>query len=202
MLQSVLEELSPHYDQFQAAGIVGCKKLQQLPFEGLQFTHRRLQREAMLNAFFTQLPPTLGSFKRVDDSYRVNRLIYQSEEMNAQLIFRRKGSISFMAEKKRREQTVQMALFSVVNSATTREEFRQIAVIWDFPPLDEDNEPTGPLRIVFRLAEAGTSLDERRWESTAAFEINTELMPDSSFDPNGIGWDIDDAEDNSQVQGK
>ncbi|APT95549.1 hypothetical protein CSTAT_09645 [Corynebacterium stationis] len=113
MLQAVLEELIPHFEDFQTASLAGCEKLVQLPYDDLQFKYRRLQREAMLNAFFTQLPSKLGSFERREDSYRANRLVYYSAEHNAELIFRRKGSVSFMAAQKRRELDAQIPLFQI-----------------------------------------------------------------------------------------
>lgn len=202
MLQTVLEELIPHYEDFQTASLSGCEKLRLLPFEDLQFELRRLQREAMLNAFFTRLPSTLGSFELRKDSYRVNRLVYYSAELNAELIFRRRGSIAFMAEQKRREQARQMALFPIPGEKSEDNPPRQIALIWEFPPLDSEHEPTGPISITLRLAKEGTKLDHRQWESVAVLEADSEFMPKTTtFDPNVSDWDIDDDENDSQAEG-
>lgn len=203
MLQAVLEELIPHFEDFQTASLAGCEKLVRLPYDDLQFKYRRLQREAMLNAFFTQLPSKLGSFERREDSYRANRLVYYSAEHNAELIFRRKGSVSFMAAQKRRELDAQIPLFQIAGEPHDSNPPRQIALIWEFPELDEDHEPTDPIMLVLRLAKIGAKVDHRQWESTAVLDAETEFMPKTTtFDPNVSEWDIDDEEDDTQAERK
>ncbi|MEJ6013782.1 hypothetical protein WG936_08035 [Corynebacterium sp. H127] len=194
MIERVKAELAPYGKRFQEAGQDGLARVQRAPYDGDQWNVTRLQRDPFLHGIKRTLPDTIGSFKLLADLYPKNRVVYRSEKLEAELVFRRKGSLSAFAQKK----SETPGLFPMpdrVYPATREINYRQIACIWDLPPLAKDHTPTGPVPFVIRIAKPNTTLDQRQWESGFPLIDSDELIPNTTnFDINIDDWDIEDEE--------
>lgn len=204
MKQRIFEELSPHYDDFQAAGMEGLELLSRSPLKGV-YELRRLQREPILNAFEHHLPSRLGSFEKVPGSYSQNRLVYHSDKLNADLIWRRRGGVGLYAKQRLEERArqivqhgLQIAMFDEPQRAFRAELPTQIAFLWDLPRLDENHEAEEPFPFGIKIAKPGYKLDEGNWAGSFRLVEVSETYPKTAeLDPNELDWEIED-EDEAQ----
>lgn len=197
MIEKIRSELLPLAEEFQTAGADGLRRVVEDPsYDGAQWKIRRLQRDPFLHGLRHTLPENLGTFALDADLYQQNRLVYRSQIHEAELIFRRRGSLD--AYKSKREDTAS-ALFPTperVFPPRPDTQFRQIACIWDLPALDEDHKAVGPFPFRIQVAKQNTLLDQGQWEGGFALLPEPGIMPTSAeFDMDSPDWDVDGEEE-------
>lgn len=196
MIEKIRSELLPLAEEFQTAGADGLRRVAASPYDGDQWKIKRLQRNPFLHGLRRTLPEKLGTFVLEADLYPQNRLLYRSQIHEAELIFRRRGSLD--AYKSKREDAA-LTLFPTperVFPPLPDAQFRQIACIWDLPLLNEDHEAVGPFPFVVKVAKPNTLLGQSQWESGFALLPEPGLMPTSAeFDMDTPDWDVDGEEE-------
>ncbi|MDO5670841.1 MAG: hypothetical protein Q4G50_12685 [Corynebacterium sp.] len=198
MIEKLRAELLPLADQFQIAGADGLRRVLAATqvYDGDQWEFRRLQRDPYLHGLRRVLPKSLGSFVREDDLYAQNRLLYRSETHEADLVFRRRGSLT--AYKSKREDT-EPGLFPTperVFLPNPDTQSRQIACIWDLPRLDESHEAIGAFPFIIRIAKQNTLLGQGHWDGGFPLIPVDGIMPSTAeFDMDSPDWDVDDDEE-------
>lgn len=198
MKQHLLEELSPYYDLFQSAATEGLRRMSKSQLNGV-FDYRHLQRTHILNAFMEHLPTRLGSFEKCSDSYSYDRLVYHSDELNADLIFRRRGGVGMYAkqrlEERERQVTAyeqQLAMFDVTPRPFRADMPTQIALVWDLPPLDDNHKALEPFPLWIKIAKPGYKLDEHHWDqSFQLLEVSETYPKIAELNPEELDWDIE-----------
>lgn len=196
MLEDIRAELIVFAAQFQEAGADGLRRVQKAPYDGAQWGTRRLQRDPYLHGLYETLPPVLGSFVRVKELYQQNRLVYRSEKFQAELIFRRRGSIDAFKEKKR--YTVPGLFPEPKRQYPKRPDanYRQIACIWDLPATDAEHQPTSPFPFFIKIAKENTVLGQGEWDGGFLLFEESDLIPEAAeFDMNDLDWEVDSEED-------
>lgn len=196
MLEEIHAELIVFAQQFQDAGADGLRRVQKAPFDGGQWSIKRLQRDAYLHGLYTTLPNALGTFIRIDELYPRNRLVYRSEKHEADLIFRRRGSINAFKETKPYENP---GLFPEPQRQYPKRpdaDYRQIACIWDLPATDADHHPTSPFPFYIKIAKENTVLGQGQWDGGFFLFDESELIPETAeFDMDDLDWEVDNDED-------
>jgi hypothetical protein len=169
MIEKLHAELVPLVDQLQDAGARGVYNLAYAPYRGFQWTHRAYQRDPFVVAFTQVLPSAFGTFLRRDDLIPQRRLVFHSDALNLDLVFRRRGSLGAFKQTGSvvvDDSGVQEELFPINERALRGTRVpRLAALIWDTPELNKKHKAVGPTPIVVRLAVLGHSLDDNEWES-------------------------------------
>lgn len=202
MIDRVQAELAPFAEAFQAAGRAGFERVCQAHYDdGDQWRYRRLQRDPFLYSLYKALPEELGSFQVDHDLFGQNRLLYRSETIGAELVFRRRKSIGAFGHQKKTVEFSQEALFpSPVNKKpVSAQEYRQIACVWDLPDYNNEHEMSGAVPFRVYVAKPNTRLDDRNWEGDFFLRTGEDLMPKKlGFNPEEDDWDFEDERENGR----
>lgn len=201
MIEKVQAELAPHAELFQEAGRDGFQRVRLAPYRGDQWRYRRLQRDPFLYSLYKTLPASLGSFRVDDDLFGQNRLLYRSEILRAELVFRRKKSLGAYGKRKKPIEVDQQALFPqpVDAEPASGQSYRQIACVWDLPTYNEEYEILGAVPFRVYVAKPNTRLDDRDWEGDFFLRAGEDLMPKGlGFDPEEDDWDFEDEQENGR----
>lgn len=197
MIERIRDELLPYAEDFQSAGREGFRRVVKLPYGGDQWKVKHLQRDAFLNGLISTLPDCLGSFQLDRPLYAQDRLVYRSEVLDAELIFRRQGSLG--AFRKGREATTEPGLFAEPSRVhqNSDDNYRQIALVWDLPRYDADHEISGVIPFHVYLAKDGTALEDCDWEDDFSLSAEDQfLSTELGFDPEVDDWEVEDEESN------
>ncbi|MDC7108970.1 hypothetical protein [Corynebacterium afermentans] len=202
MIEKIQAELTPYAEHFQEAGRDGFHRVQLAPYDDDdQWRYRRLQRDLFLYGLYKSLPSALGSFQVDDGLFGQNRLVYRSEPLGAELVFRRRKSIGAYGSKKKPFAANQEALFPIPIDAraVSRQEFRQIACVWDLPAYNDKHELQGAIPFRVYIAKPNTSLDERDWEDDFFLRTGEDLIPKGlGFNPEEDDWDFEDEQEDGR----
>lgn len=196
MIKKLHAELLPLVDQLQEAADRGVYNLNNLPYQGRQWDLRAYQRDPFLQAFLQVLPAEFGTFKRCDDLIALRRLVYHSDVLNTDLVFRRRGAFRRVgaAAPKITAGWEQHDLFPLLRPKPAADP-RLAALIWDTPTLDDKHQATSPMVIAVRLAKQGFALDDNAWEKSFWLRPahQDDLIPErAEYRPDMPDWDIDD----------
>lgn len=194
MIERIRNELLPFANEFQAAGREGFRVVKEVPFGGEQWTVRHLQRTPFLFGLKTALPRQLNSFVFSEELFRQNRFVYHSEQLNTDLVFRRKASLGAYGKQPRT--VVQYGLFDEPprsSRESSGEAPRLAACVWDLPKYDANKEVSGIVPFRIYLAKEGTALDDRDWEGDFFLNDEDKFLPRGlGFNPDEDDWDIED----------
>lgn len=201
MIEEFKSELANHVALFQDAGLDGVARLQREAAPGIfgraAKEIRRLQRNAVLHGFYQTLGSGFGSFILLEDLYPQNRLVYRSESLMVDLVFRRKGSITAFSSCKKG--AVTDGLFAQPERQYVPEDgaYCQAALIWSVEHLDDDLEPQGPMPIAARLAKPGASVGDNAWVDNGMVRLlpdtwNSRPLPRRQwYNPDADDWGTD-----------
>lgn len=199
MIDRIKSEMLPYAEEFQEAGREGFRRVVNLPYEGAQWTVKHLQRDPFLNGLISTLPERLGSFQLDRRLYSQDRLVYRSEVLGAELVFRRRGSLG--AFYKRQPMSPEPGLFDEpprVHSSSD-DSYRQVAIVWDLPRYDADREISGVVPFHVYLAREGTTLEDCDWEDDFSLSAEDRFLPtDLGFDQDVDDWEVEDQDTNDQ----
>jgi hypothetical protein len=190
-------EVLPLADDLQAAGARGMDHLRKAPYRGLQWKHRAYQRDPFVIAFTLELPERFGTFTRRDDLIPLRRLVFHSDALNLDLVLRRRGSFRRPNTATPIETEPDPTLFTC-SEPKASEDARLAALIWDTPKIGKKHKATGPTPIAVRLARAGHTLDDNKWESGFQLGASTvhELIPDrATYQHDMPDWDVESETD-------
>lgn len=202
MIEKIQAELAPYAEIFQEAGRDGFRRVCIASYDdGDQWRYRRLQRDPFLYGLYKSLPKSLGSFLVDDDLFGQNRLLYRSETLGAELVFRRRKSIGAYGSKKKIVAGIQQALSipPIDAGLVSGQQFRQIACVWDLPAYDKEYEIQGAIPFRVYVAKPNTRIDERDWEGDFFLKAGEDLMPkELGFNPEEDDWDFEDEQENGR----
>lgn len=200
MINKIRAELEPFAEVFQLAGADGLRRVAQSPLDGDQWHTKRLQRDPFLHGLRRTLPTEIGSFTFDSSLYERNRLVYRSQVHEAELVFRRRGSLRAFRNNQRPSE---LGLFDAperVYPPHPAVSFRQIACIWDLPQLDADHQAIGVFPFMIKLAKENTLLGQGEWEGGFRLLPEAGIMPASAeFDMDAPDWEVD-AEEEGEAQ--
>lgn len=196
MINKLRVELEPLADLLQDAGALGIAKLKELPFNEIQWKHRAYQRDSFIVAFHDALPAEFGTFVRVEGCFGQKRLVYHSDALDLDLVFRRRGSTTAFRSARTVAVPTTGDLFPdlkpVAGCGGTAT--RRAALIWDVPRTNEHRTMIGAMPVVTKLARPGTLLDDNDWEDGFALvpTTTTDLIPSrAKYNPDDADWDVD-----------
>ncbi len=184
----------PYAQHFQEAGAEGFRMVSESALRGDQWIYRRLQRDPYLHGLWVRLPKEMGSFIRRDELYIQNRLVYFSESLGVELVFRRRRSLRVVGSKKAIEEP---GLFpkSMCKHRADDAVPHLAACIWDLPRFDSKHRPMGLFPFVVKLAKPGTTLEQGEWEDSFRLHEESEVIPKSAeYDMDDLDWEVDSAE--------
>ncbi|OZC60797.1 hypothetical protein CH276_15760 [Rhodococcus sp. 06-470-2] len=192
-IEQLHAEVLPLVDDLQAAGVRGVNHLRKAPYRGLQWKHRAYQRDPFVIAFTLELPERFGTFIRRDELISLRRLVFHSDALNLDLVLRRRGSFRRPNNAIPIETEPDPTLFPCPEPKAS-EDARLAALIWDTPKIDKKHKAAGPTPIAVRLARAGHTLDDNKWESGFQLDASTEheLIPDrATYRHDMPDWDVE-----------
>lgn len=192
-IEQLHAEVLPLVDPLQAAGARGMDHLRKAPYRGLQWKHRAYQRDPFVIAFTLELPEQFGTFTRRDDLIALRRLVFHSSALNLDLVLRRRGSFRRPNTAATIEAEPDPTLFPCPEPKAS-EHARLAALIWDTPKIGKRHKAVGPTPIAVRLARAGHTLDDNKWESGFQLDASTEqeLIPDrATYQHDMPDWDVE-----------
>lgn len=200
MIDDLRQELLPLAEQLQTAGALGLRYLQRLPYDGLQWSVRRFQRDPFHAAFYKTLPSEFGSFTRDDRLFPRNRLLYSSPELSVDIAFRRRGSLKAFQSNRNRASSENAGQINAFPELVPQpsDDMRHAAIIWDVPPIDADHKATGPGLFALKLAKEGTTLSDNDWEGgflIAEPRLESPIPSGPLYDPSVDDWGVDDEDD-------
>lgn len=196
-IEQLHAEVLPLVDGLQAAGARGMAHLRKAPYRGLQWKHRAYQRDPFVMAFTLELPDRFGTFTRRDDLIPLRRLVFHSDALDLDLVLRRRGSFRRPNIATAIQPEPDPTLFPCPERKVSQDA-RLAALIWDTPKFDKKHRAAGPTPIAVRLARAGHTLDDNKWESGFQLDASTEheLIPDrATYQHDMPDWDVESETD-------